>query len=261
MSSELSANFTKANLDTYLKEVAKEYRKQVGKAMQAEIVLIGGAAILARYGFRDATADVDAVILAASSIKDAINHVGDRYGLPAGWLNDEFLHTDSYTPRLLQYAAYYKTFSNVLVVRTITAEYLIAMKLRSGRRYKNDLSDVLGIMAEHEKSGHPITKEQIDKAVLDLYGGWDAIPENSRAFMNEMLANGNYAKAYAEVAEQERQNQDILLRFEQTYPDALQAQNVDKVLQELTAKKESRDDIIALLQAKKAEQESGKQGG
>lgn len=63
--------------------------------MQAEIVLTGGAAILACYRFRDATTDVDAIILAASSIKDAINHVGDRYGLPAGWLNEEFLHTES----------------------------------------------------------------------------------------------------------------------------------------------------------------------
>lgn len=47
-----SENFTKENLDTYLKELAKEFRRLNGKAMPAEIVLVGGAAILYDYGYR-----------------------------------------------------------------------------------------------------------------------------------------------------------------------------------------------------------------
>jgi len=43
--------FTKENLNTYLKELGKEFRKLNGKKMPAEIILIGGAAILASYGF------------------------------------------------------------------------------------------------------------------------------------------------------------------------------------------------------------------
>jgi len=39
--------FTRENLDAYLKELAKEFRKLNGSAMPAEIILIGGAAILA----------------------------------------------------------------------------------------------------------------------------------------------------------------------------------------------------------------------
>ena len=34
--------FTKENLDQYLKELAKEFRKRNGKSMPAEVVLIGG---------------------------------------------------------------------------------------------------------------------------------------------------------------------------------------------------------------------------
>lgn len=159
MLSDAKEVFTKDNLDTYLRELAREYRKRVGKAVPAEIVLIGGAAILANYGFRDMTTDVDAVIHAASSMKDAINSVGDRFGLPNGWLNADFMRTASYTPKLDQYSTYYKTYSNVLAVRTVTAEYLIAMKLRSGRKYKHDLSDIIGILAEHERRGAPISAE------------------------------------------------------------------------------------------------------
>jgi len=125
-------SFTKENLDEYLKELGKEFRKQNGKTMTGEIILIGGAAILANYHFRHATMDIDAVIRATSVMKDAINTVGDKYGLPNGWLNDDFKNTTSYTDKLFQYSKYYKTFSNVLRVRTVSAEYLISMKLMSG---------------------------------------------------------------------------------------------------------------------------------
>ena len=171
-----SDTFTKENLDSYLKELAKEYRKLNGKSMPAEIVLVGGAAILTNYGFRDMTTDIDAVIYAASSMKDAINLVGDKFSLPNGWLNADFMHTASYSPRLDEFSVYYKTFYGVLSVRSVSAEYLIAMKLRSGRKYKNDLSDVIGILAEHQKNNAPITLDKINTAVNNLYGGWDNFP-------------------------------------------------------------------------------------
>ena len=43
MLSENQIEFTKENIDTYLKAVAKEYRKEIGKNMPAELILIGGA--------------------------------------------------------------------------------------------------------------------------------------------------------------------------------------------------------------------------
>lgn len=118
--------------------------------MPAEVILVGGAAVLANYGFRDMTTDVDAVIHAASVMKDVINTVGDKHNLPNGWLNADFMRTSSFSSKLLQYSVHYKQFSNVLNVRMISGEYLIAMKLRSGRNYKNDYSDVIGVLAEHE---------------------------------------------------------------------------------------------------------------
>ncbi len=53
--SELSRIFTKGNLDYYLRELAKEYKKVAGRNTPAEIVLVGGAAVLVDYGFRDST--------------------------------------------------------------------------------------------------------------------------------------------------------------------------------------------------------------
>ena len=135
--------FRKKDLDLYLKELAKEFRKRNGKTIPAEITLIGGASILINYGFREMTYDMDAIMDAASSIRDAITH---------GWINDDFMKTDSYTPRIVQYSRYYRTYSNIMTIRTVTGEYLVAMKLRSGRQYKFDLSDIIGILWEQEKN-------------------------------------------------------------------------------------------------------------
>ena len=58
--------FNKDNLNQYLNELSKAYKKLGGKNMPAEIILIGGAAIIENYGFRDMTTDIDAVIRASS---------------------------------------------------------------------------------------------------------------------------------------------------------------------------------------------------
>ena len=79
--------FTKENIDMYLKELGKEYRKLNGKNTPAEIILIGGASILINYDFRDMTYDIDGLLQASSAIKDAINNVGNKYDLPRKWLN------------------------------------------------------------------------------------------------------------------------------------------------------------------------------
>lgn len=82
MSSKGTGIFTKENLDTLLKELAKEFKRLNGTAVAAEIILISGAAILAGYGFREMTMDVDAVIHASATMKEAANRVGHKSNPP-----------------------------------------------------------------------------------------------------------------------------------------------------------------------------------
>ncbi len=246
MLSEHGFEFTKENIDTYLKELAKEYRKLIGKKMPAELILVGGASVLINYGFRNMTTDIDALIQAASCMKEAINIVGDRFGLPSGWLNADFRKTDSYTPRLTQFSAYFKTYSNILTVRTVEAEYLIAMKLRSGRQYKSDLSDILGILAEHNSRGTPIKKEQIQKAVTDLYGGWSALSETSRTFIENVFADGRFEELYKQVVIGEQETKELLLQFEQRNPGIAKVDNVGTIVEDLQRKSDTAS-ILAQL--------------
>lgn len=228
--------FTKDNLDTYLKELAKEFRKLNGKQIPAEIILIGGAAILANYGFRNMTTDVDAIINASSAMKDAITRVGNKYNLTNDWLNTDFKNTSSYTTKLNEVSVYYRTYSNILQIRTVSAEYLIAMKLCSGRKYKNDLSDIIGILAEHEHRNEPITLEAIDMAVNKLYNGWDNIPADSKTFIENAINNKEYQQIYETIKNEEKISKDTLIQFEQEYPNVANQSNVNDILKTLKSK-------------------------
>lgn len=252
MSSEGTGVFTKENLDIILKELAKEFKKRNGMTVPAEIILIGGAAVLTGYGFREMTTDVDAVIHASSAMKEAAGKVGDRYNLPHGWLNSDFMRTDSYSPKLEQFSVYYKTFSNVLQIRAVSAEYLIAMKLRSGRKYKNDLSDIIGILAEHERRGDPISKDRIDMAVRNLYGSWDGFSADVVSFIHDALEKGSYETIYAIVMEEEKNSKDMLVEFGKKYPGVTTQSNVNEILASLKARKPS---VIGQLQKLREQRE------
>lgn len=227
----MKKEFTKDNIDNYLKEVAKEYRKLVGNSMPAEMILIGGASVLLNYGFRNMTTDIDAMIHAASAMKDAIRNVGNRYSLPIDWLNSDFRYTNSYTPKLVEFSTYYRTFYNVLSVRTISSEYLIAMKLRAGRGYKNDLSDIVGILIEHNRRGKPITMVKIQMAVTDLYGGWDSLPEESKIFIENVMKDNNYEQEYQKTVQKEKGTREFLKQFEEKYPGVMKENNINSIIE------------------------------
>lgn len=233
--------FTKENLDQYLKELAKEFRKRNGKSVPAEIILIGGASVLINYGFREMTYDMDAIINAASSMKDSINYIGDKYNLPNGWMNDDFMRTDSYTPQIAAFSKYYRTYSNVVTFRTVSGEYLIAMKLKSGREYKYDRSDVIGILWEHEKRGEPLTLNRIRQAVADLYGSYDVLTDNVKLFIERALENGDYEKMYNRVCQAEAENKENLLEYQEKKPGVINTDNVSDIIAALRRRKERQE--------------------
>jgi hypothetical protein len=174
-------------------------------------------------------------------MKDAINRAGDKLGLPNGWLNMDFKNTASYSDKLNAVSVYYKTFSNILTVRTVAAEYLIAMKLMSGRRYKNDLSDIAGILWEHQKNSNPITREAISNAITELYGDSAVLPAASRKTIDDAFAGGDYERAYMEIRKNEKQAKEALLGFEKAYPGELKSENIDAVLERARQKRKKND--------------------
>ena len=258
MLSDDSKAFTKENINLFFRDLSKEYKKLGGKKTPVEIILIGGAAIIESYGFREMTTDIDAVLPDVSIMKEAINRVGDMHDLPNGWLNADFMKTASWSLKLRQYSVAYRTFNQVLNVRMITGEYLIAMKLRSGRQYKNDLSDIIGILAEQKRMGNPISMEQIELAVTNLYGGWDDFSEEAKQYILQILSIADYQKAYETVRNSEIQTSISLVQFQEAYPGILSQDNLHSVIENVVQRKEKRSSVLQQLQELKASEEKSK---
>lgn len=152
-----------------LKEWAKQYKKKCGN-IPAEIIIVGGGSIVLNYGFRDATMDLDVVMKAASGVKDAILTVADKFNLPEDWMNSDFEFLSSYSRKIPQISCYYGTLNyGQIEIRTVKAEYLIAMKMQSGRTYGNDISDIIGILYSEKEQNNTITFSQIVEAGRFLY--------------------------------------------------------------------------------------------
>jgi hypothetical protein len=229
--------FKKENLDLFLKELAKEFRKRSGKSVPAEIILVGGASVLINYGFREMTYDIDAIINASSSMKEAINYVSDKYGLPNGWMNDDFRKTASYSPKIVQFSKYYRTYANSVSFRTVSGEYLVAMKMMSGRKYKYDLSDIIGVLREQEKRDDSLTLERIKTAVEDLYGSYEKISDEVRQFVEQAIQNGEYAETYASVRKAEAENREVLLEYQDNKPGVITNDNINEIIIALRKRK------------------------
>lgn len=224
--------FTNENIDNYLKALAKEYRKLSGKKMPAEIIIVGGASTLINYGFRENTYDIDAIMQSSSAMKDAISNISNSMNLKPSWINSDFIKTKSYSPKLIQYSKYYKTFSNIVQFRTVTGEYLIAMKLMSARQFKNDLSDIVGIIKENLPR---IKLEDIKRACEELYNGYENLPDFSKCFIENLYTSFNIS--YEETREKEVANKKLLIDFYDNYPNILNEANVDDMLEKLNKKK------------------------
>lgn len=258
--------FTRDNIDFFLKEVAKEYRK-LAKKMPAEVILVGGASVIINYGFRKLSYDIDADVRASDAMKQAVNKVTDEHNLANGWLNSDFKNTASYSSKIREVSIHYRTFSNIVEFRTISAEYLIAIKLMSGRQYKNDLSDVVGILYEQQQKGEPIPLEKIKEAFEFLYEkDWNLMPESSQSVLLSAAASNDLLDVFNQIKQMELSNKEFIEGFQVKYPDVLCANNVDDVIN--AAKKaadkvkpnpqrESLDERLAKVRAAKETQSSG----
>jgi predicted nucleotidyltransferase len=97
---------------------------------QAEIIVVGGAALVLLFHAREATKDVDAVFVRpeASQIRDAAARVAIRMDLPSDWLNDG---AKGYLVGLSTGDVLYESRS--LVAHAASTPQLLAMKLAAWR--------------------------------------------------------------------------------------------------------------------------------
>lgn len=226
---------TRENALEIIKKFAKEYRKELGKA-PGEIIIVGGGSIMLNYKFREATQDFDVILRTASGISDVITRFADENDLPRDWMNSDFIKTTSYSAKLTEVSKHFCSLNNnTLEIRTVSGKYLIAMKIRAHREYRNDISDVAGILIEEREKGNNIGLSDVNDAYVFLYE--EAIDSNVEKVVRELFDKDadELKKIYAEQNEAEA---SIGTKVESYIDDGadINTRNVDDVIARIKEK-------------------------
>ena len=123
--------------DQILKCLSELGEELAALGMQGEILLAGGASMCLVHEARDMTKDVDALYEPKTIINSIAINIAERNGLPRDWLNDGvkgFIGANASTEEFMCLCG--------LRVQTVSAEYLLAMKLMSARYGEKDYDDI-----------------------------------------------------------------------------------------------------------------------
>ena len=167
----LSADDIKRAFAALSEQLAREHAS-------AEIVVVGGAALVLLFHARETTKDVDAVFLRpeASVVRHAAEDVAGQLNLPSDWLNDG---AKGYLVGITSGELLYDSPS--LTVRAASTEQLLAMKLAAWRDAidRSDASLLLNEMGGTRDAIWSALKpfvplQQLDKASYAFDGLWEA---------------------------------------------------------------------------------------
>lgn len=175
----------KEQIDNLFRELNKELRKKLRKHpswYKVELYVVGGACMVAAFGSRESTMDVDAVWTVGDLMRDCINTVGDHFGYGHSWCNCDFKRTNSYTDKIAYNSWVYMEFDR-LIVRMVNIDLLLAMKLVAFREYKvTDMQDCYSIINRLKSSGVVVDSSYLF-SVTSKYFSQDKLSSNAIRFI------------------------------------------------------------------------------
>ena len=138
------------------------------KGLEGEILLTGGAAMCLVHSARDMTKDIDALYEPKEIINRLAITIAKEENLPEDWLNDSvkgFVVQDAPSEDFMSLEG--------LKITTVTAEYLLAMKLISARYGEKDADDIRFLLNKLEIK----TSEEAFKVITDFYPANRILPK------------------------------------------------------------------------------------
>ncbi len=151
----------------------------VGLDDRAEIVVVGGAALVLLFGARETTKDVDVFFVrpSAAKFREAAGRVAQRFNLPDDWLNDA---AKGFLVGLTEGAILYE--SPYLLARAVSVAQLLAMKLAAWRDAidRDDAKLLLSRMSGSSEAVwaavEPLVPQgQLDKAWYAFQDLWESV--------------------------------------------------------------------------------------
>jgi hypothetical protein len=169
--------------------------EELGKlGISGEIILTGGASMCLVHGAREATKDIDALYYPEKEMYGIALKITLLKNLPPGWLNNsvEVFMTKN-PPQDL-----FLNFKN-LKVATVTAEYLLAMKIMSSRARTHDLDDIKFLINKLNIS----SKQHVEKLLFKFFDK-EKISDLSKYILNEVLSEIDSDNSETEIENQFR---------------------------------------------------------
>jgi len=155
--------------------VFKRLNDELAKIEQSLELICAGGYVMQLHGYKS-TVDVDAFFKSNAQIDDIIRKIGNEFDINQPdelWLNNSIANLNPEPPSNHQKLVHH--FSH-LVVKAVDIDYLIGMKLESGRN--RDLTDVVTIIKDNKDKELFELMETLESigfnvdvsAVLEVYG-------------------------------------------------------------------------------------------
>ena len=77
------------------------------------------------------------------------------------------------------------------------------------------------------------------------YGSWEILPEYSRRFIDDVMNAGRYEDLYKSVYEDEIKTKELLISFEEKYPNIANDNNIKQITDNL--QKDNKESILMNL--------------
>lgn len=199
----MANELTKNDILRYFDALNEHLKK---RNINGEIIMCGGASLSCIYNARNTTHDIDAVFKPTDDFREIISQIAEEHSLTDDWINDGvkgFL-TSNMTSTV------YKEYSN-LIVQSIDADCLLALKLISARAYSHDKLDSICLM---KYIGIKTEKEMFD--IVDKY-----IPEQQQSLRSYYFAK----EAFQEYNEHSRKKS--ISERKKYYSSKISAKNTD----------------------------------
>lgn len=168
--------------DLLLKAFSRMGELAHGQGMKLEICLYGGAVMMLAYNTRQMTKDVDAVIEPSALGWRLARQVGEEFGLPDAWINDDvkvYLAPSGQT-RLLPWEA------DGIALTAPTAGYMLALKALACRQplpgFQGDFADLRFLIRKIGVRSVDEIQDHIDKYYPD-----DVIAKDKTIVLRQLL--------------------------------------------------------------------------
>ena len=154
--------FNKDNILIILKELAKRMRKTF-RDVDINIYVVGGASLTLLCDFRESTFDIDVAKNCNIDFRDIALTMEEEFDLNHNWINNDFMFSKSFSPKLVNYIERTYTFSNSIHYHFVKPACIAAVKCLALRFTANDLSDIVNVVLYED------TLDSIVEIFKDLY--------------------------------------------------------------------------------------------